>query len=185
VILAKVIPEEIMLLTNLESIPSNRLRGVLYPALIFVAWLIMSSGIVNAQDRRVWLNPWGIPEKPLNCEENLIHMEIAAQLASEESQRAGVIIAIARLGDSENSQELNSRRLHNVRVSLTDNLKIEPRRLIIASGERVRGYGRVEFYLGGKLIGGLLVKRGKDLCVDCCDIDERYYPYRKSKKRQR
>jgi hypothetical protein len=171
-----------MILTNLKSKPSKRLRSVLYPALSFVAWLIISSSTVTAQDRPVWLKPWGIPEGPLNCEENVIHMELAAQLASEESQRAGVIIAIARLGDGENLQELNSRRLHNVRVSLTDNLKIEPRRLVIASGQRVRGYGRIEFYLGGKLIGGLLVKRGKDLCVDCCDIDERYYPYRKRKK---
>ena len=162
----------------------NRLR-VSLPGLLFLLWLIMSSGIVNAQDRPVWLNPWGTPEKPLNCEENLIHIEIVARLASEESQRDKVLIIVARLGDNESSQELNRRRLHNLRVSLTENLRVDPQRLIMASGEKVRGSGRVEFYLAGKLIGALPIARGKDLCVDCCDIDERYYPYRKNEKRGR
>ncbi len=139
--------------------------------------------IVNAQDRPVWLHPWDAPEQPLNCEENIIHLEIIAELTSVERPRDGVLIVIARLGDGERSQELNRRRLYNVRVALMNNRQIDPQRLIMTSGERVRGYGRVEFYLGGKLMGGLRVARGKDLCVACCDIDERYYPYLKNKKR--
>lgn len=166
-----------------NSKPINR-RGVPGLALRLLLWLIVSSSIVNAQDRPGWLKPWGILEKPLNCEENVIHIEIAAELTVE-SQRDSVLIVIARLGDNESSQQLNRRRLHNLRVSLTENLHVDPRKLVMASGEKVRGNGRMEFYLGGKLIGGLLVERGKDLCVDCCDIDERYYPYRKNKKRRR
>jgi hypothetical protein len=149
-----------------------------------VLWLIVGGNLANAQERPAWLKPWGVPEQPLNCEENLIHMEIAAQLMAEDKQRDGVFIAIAHLGDGEHLQELNRRRLHNVRVSLIENLNVDSRRLILASGEPVRGYGRVEFYLDGKMIGGLPIQRGKDLCVDCCDIDERYYPYRKDNKRR-
>ncbi len=169
----------------LGTLKLSRRPGIVNCTLVITLWLVMNSIFVEAQDRPAWLKPWSIPEKPLNCEENLIHMEIAAQLTSEESQREGVLIAIARLGDGEQLQELNYRRLHNVRVSLTENLGVEPQRLVVASGEQVRGYGRVEFYLGGGLIGTLPVERGKDICVDCCDIDERYYPYRRGNKRRR
>ena len=159
---------------------NNRL-GASYPTLVLLLWLIVSSSTGNAQDRPGWPKPWGILEKPLGCEENMIYMEAAATLTSEESQRDKVLIVVARLGDHERFQGLNRRRLHNLRVNLTENLRVDPQRLVMTSGEKVRGNGRVEFYLGGKLIGALLVARGKDLCVDCCDIDERYYPHRKNR----
>jgi hypothetical protein len=110
-------------------------------------------------------------------------MEGANRLATEVDNRDGVVIAIARLGDGESRQELSRRRLHNVLTVLTDNLGLRRERIVLASGERVRGYGRVEIYVGGKLVDALLVDRGRDLCVDCCDIDERYYPHRRDRSR--
>jgi hypothetical protein len=110
-------------------------------------------------------------------------MEGINRLATEQSNRDGVVIAVARLGDGEYRQELNRRRLQNVLTGLTDNLGLREERVVLASGGRVRGYGRVEIYVGGKLVDALLVDRGRDLCVDCCDIDERYYPHRRDKSR--
>ena len=127
---------------------------------------------------------WGVPDKPLTCEQNLINIENTAKVMVEERLRDGVLILIARRGDRENTPSLDERRLHNVRVGLTDNLGTDPEQVVTTTGERVRGYGRVEFYLRGNLMGVLLAERGKDLCVDCCDIDDRYYPYFKSKKRR-
>jgi hypothetical protein len=94
----------------------------------------------------------------------------------------GVVIAIARLGTGEVSKGLSRRRLENVRVYLRDQ-GLSEERLIVAEGEKLKGYGRVEMYVAGKLIKSLLANRNKDLCVDCCDIDERYYPYRKDRRR--
>jgi hypothetical protein len=147
--------------------------------------IVLGSTIVAAQDRPAWLKPWGTPEKPLNCEENNLHLDLLANLTTVEGPRDGVLIVVARLGDGERSQQLNVRRLHNVRVGLMDNRRIDPQRVMLTSGEPVGGFGRVEFYLGGKLMGVLRIERGKDICVACCDIDERYYPYREKKKRRR
>lgn len=172
-------------MTNFLSKAKHNNRSIIGFLFLCTLLLGLGYGAANAQEHPAWLNAWGIPEKPLSCEENLIHIEIVGKLASEEDQRTGMMIVIARLGDGERLQELNRRRLHNVRVSLTENLGVDPRRIVVASGEKVNGLGRVEFYLGGKLVGGLPVKRGKDLCADCCDIDERYYPYRRDGKRRR
>ncbi len=150
--------------------------------LIFASWLACGC-LVIAQDRKSSSIPYGFSDKPRDCEINIIRMESLEKLAAAESNRDSVVIAVARLGDGEYAQELNRRRLQNVMTVLTDNLGMKKERVVIASGERVNGYGRVEVYVGGQLGDALLVNRGKDLCVNCCDIDKRYYPYRRDKKR--
>lgn len=148
--------------------------------LIFMSWLACG-GLVIAQERASSSIPYGFSDKPRDCEINIIRIESLKKLADAENNRT--VIAVARLGDGEYAQELNRRRLANVMTVLTGNLGMKKERVVIASGERVRGYGRVEVYVGGQLLDALLVHRGKDLCVDCCDIDPRYYPYRNDKKR--
>ena len=123
--------------------------------------------------------------KPTNCEINIIRMEAVTKHAVQEIANGGVIIAIARLGDGERLREINQRRLHNVWVYLTAYQSFAPKKVITAEGDRASGYGRVELYVGGKLVDALLIDRGKDLCVECCDGDERYYPYLKDKKQKR
>lgn len=166
---------------SLKNPARNRL-SVPCRALLFLLSVIVMTHIVKAQNRPAWLHSWETPEKPLNCEQNILHLDILGELTTVEGPPDGVLIVIARLGDGERSQELNHRRLYNVQVALTNDRRIDPKRLILTSGNRVRGDGRVEFYLGGKLMGGLRVARGKDVCVACCDIDERYYPYRKNRR---
>lgn len=150
--------------------------------IVFVLWLGFS-GLVIGQDRASSPVPYGFSEKPRDCGINIIRMETVKKLAAAESNRDSAVIAVARLGDGEYVRELDRRRLQNVVTVLTDNLDMKKERVVIASGERVRGYGRVEVYVVGQLVDALLVDRGKDLCVDCCDLDTRYYPYRKDKKR--
>jgi hypothetical protein len=126
----------------------------------------------------------GFANKPTNCEINIIRMEAATKHAIEETAHGGVIIAIARLGNGERSREINRRRLHNVETYLTSYQTLAKQNVITAEGKRVKGYGRVELYLGGKLVDLFLVDFEKDLCVDCCEGDERYYPFFKAKKRR-
>jgi hypothetical protein len=40
-------------------------------------------------------------------------------------------------------------------------------RIITAEGERVRGLGQLEFYVGGKLHSIFKVRRNKDLVAGC------------------
>ena len=103
------------------------------------------------------------------CEDNISALSNAHHLAGEE----GTIIAIARLGDGERNRELNSRRLHNVRMYLTEfDWHRPPQTLITAEGEPLKGYGRVELYVRGVLFAVLQVKRNQDLLVGSCEPDK-------------
>ena len=92
------------------------------------------------------------------CEDNISALSNAHHLAGED----GTIIVIARLGDGERNRELNSRRLHNVRIYLTEfDWHRPPQTLITAEGEPLKGYGRVELYVRGVLFAVLQVKRNQ------------------------
>jgi hypothetical protein len=122
------------------------------------------------------------PEAPQNCEENIFSMETFARITQEQTKDGGVLIAVARLGKGEKSREFNRRRLYNVREYLKDRAGIPPARVVVAEGERASGLGRIEFYLGGKMVGRLLVARNKDLCLICCDDYGPYYPQKDNTK---
>jgi hypothetical protein len=140
--------------------------------------LLMCATLVIAQtqvdvpiDRR-----WGVPASPQNCETNAVYLaQVKELMKTDQDDR---LIVSARLGSRETRQDLNRRRLYNVRLKLTEELGVPKERIIIAEGERVADFGRVEFYFGGQLIGALLASRLEDLCVGCCDADERFYPYK-------
>jgi hypothetical protein len=120
---------------------------------------------------------------PYGCESNANKLDKIRNEAIWGIGKEGVLIAIARLGKGEQSRELNRRRLYNVRVYLRG-YGVQNEKLIIAEGERINSYGRVEFYLGGKLLEVLSADRGKDLCVECCAEDDRFYPNKKGKKQK-
>ena len=111
---------------------------------------------------------WNLPDRPLNCEMNLQHLEDLRQMLANQANRDGLLIIVARLGNGEKQRDLSRRRLHNVRDGLTTNLGINVRQLVVAEGERVRGYGRVEFYLAGELVGALPVRRNSHVIK--CDF---------------
>lgn len=136
--------------------------------------LLVSEPFVSAQEKTD--KSWGVPNQPLNCEMNFQNLEYLSKLAQE--QRTGFLIIIARLGNLETQKELNDRRLYNVRLKLTL-LGVPSDKIVVAEGERLRGLGRVEFYLRGELIGALPIPKGSDICVGCCDPDHRFYPYKR------
>ena len=108
-------------------------------------------------------------QPPDNCEGNSARLDVVRN----KSRAAGenkVSIAVARLGSSEQSRELNRRRLYTIRSYLTA-MGLSSQRLITAEGERVQGYGRVELYIGGELVEVLAVERCQDLRVGICDND--------------
>lgn len=82
------------------------------------------------------------------------------------------LMVIARLGGGEVWRSLNWRRLRNVHAFWTEFIEGEYRRkpetVILAEGERVGGYGRLEFYVGGRLIEVLNTHRNRDLIAGVC-----------------
>ena len=106
---------------------------------------------------------WTVPVRPLNCETNLQRLEDLKRMVLEQPNRNGLLIMLSRLGSGERDDGLSRRRLSNVRDGLTKTLGIDDRRIISAYGERVRGYGRVEFYLAGGLVGALPVRRNSPI----------------------
>src|SRR5918998_1576813 len=87
---------------------------------------------------------------PGSCEMNAVIFDHMHSVISEGSVRDSLVIAVARLGNGETSRELNRRRLYNLRVRWRV-FGLPANRLIVAEGERVNGYGRVELYISGKL----------------------------------
>lgn len=127
---------------------------------------------------------WGVPERPLNCEMNLQSLELVRRLIGGKFNNGEVAIIIARLGNEEKTLKLNHRRLYNVREALNNMLGIPREKVIIAEGEPVKGFGRIEFYLGGVMVGALLVEKNIDICVSCCGPDDRFYPDKKEFNRK-
>jgi len=82
---------------------------------------------------------------------------------------------IAHLGTGETNPSLNRRRLNDVKTEfgLGDSPKI-----IFAVGARVRGLGRIYFYLGSELMSVTLIVRNGDFCALCCDRKKLFYKTR-------
>lgn len=131
---------------------------------------------------------WGIPDQPFNCETNDSYLAKIGEMLKAQNNQNSLLIIIARLGDREKQPRLNYRRLYNVRLKLNKEFGIVEKKMVVAEGEEVKGHGRIEFYLSGEMIGTLLVEKNRDICVGCCDPDERFYPYkerlRKSKNKK-
>ena len=113
--------------------------------------------------------------KPSNCPDRTANLDGIAQ-----STTAGeLIIVIARSGDGDTKAGLSRRRLHNVRAYWLEYLpavyRLRPESIILAEGERIGGFGQLEFYVGGKLIWADKVARNADLRVgECYPPDDSY-----------
>jgi hypothetical protein len=129
---------------------------------------------------------------PANCESNSSTLSSTSQ-AAQAAGPDGLIIAIARLGNGEHRRGLNLRRLHNVRIFLTDFAKRPVETVITAEGKPTTGFGRVELYVSGKLFDVIAVNKNGDLLVTLtCEPDEirprwadrNLYPYLDRKPRK-
>lgn len=106
--------------------------------------------------------PYFSPKEPIGCEVFLLYLEDA--LMRVQTAPNSYLIIIARLGDGENSGRLNTYRL-----KLLDNYlsRWRPVKYITAEGKKVKGYGRIEIYVGGKLLYEVPFKKGDNLKSFC------------------
>ena len=116
-----------------------------------------------------------VNRKPDNCESRSAVVDVLTQSVPADD----TIIVIAHLGRLETKPNLNWRRLQNLRTYWTQGVAPEARRkpetIVLAEGERVEGYGRLEFYVAGKLVWLINLRRNADFDVtDCVPPDDSY-----------
>jgi len=113
--------------------------------------------------------------KPSNCASRTAALDGITQKTPKDES----IIVIARPGEGDTRPGLSRRRLHNVRAYWSEYPPAEYRRrpetIVLAEGERVGGFGRLEFYVGGNLVWVDKVARNADLRVgECYPPDDSY-----------
>ncbi len=102
-------------------------------------------------------------EQPVRCEENINY--IATALAGGLTSDDLYVIVVARLGDGERSRKLNVFRLESIKWHLKS---LRVRNAVTAEGERKKGYGQLEFYIAGKLLLILPIRRKEKLDLLSC-----------------
>jgi hypothetical protein len=117
---------------------------------------------------------------PTNCENHIAILDIADQDAGQ----AGLIIIIGRPGKGERGKRLTEHRLYSARAYLTEYRRRSPKSIIVAEGERVDGYGRIEIYIGGKLHSLFAIKRDAELSVGSCEPEELDSPRQKELRKK-
>jgi hypothetical protein len=81
-----------------------------------------------------------------------------------------IVILVARLGNKETSSSLNRQRLRVARTYLHVSRGFEPPlredNIVVAQGARVRGDGRMEAYVRGKLFMVFIFKRNQNFAPE-------------------
>lgn len=108
-----------------------------------------------------------VDEKPNYCWYNELKLSYISQGIPLEK----TITVISRLGEKDTKQNLHKRRLHNIQAYLTqgvgEQIRREPKSIILTEGEPIKGFGQVEFYLEGRLIEVLKLNWNRDFVIDC------------------
>jgi len=99
------------------------------------------------------------PTRPVNCEDVTAYVETAMVMAQEAGEDSYLII-ITRLGDGERSRKLSLDRVHTVKAFM----RRWRGKSVVAEGDRVKGYGRLEIYVGGKQV--FILPLGRNAQVD-------------------
>lgn len=109
---------------------------------------------------------------------NSLYLDV---LTNEQRSTNELVFVIARLGRGETARSLSLNRLRSAHLYLVESGRIKREQVILAEGELIAGEGRVEFYLGGRLILVSLAERGRNVSLMCC---EGYIPPRKKRSRR-
>ena len=139
--------------------------------LAFALYSLAACGSAFAQ--RTSAEPYIVPSDS-SGEINSREVDSMAVEARESGER---LFVIGRLGTGETSRRLNLARLYNTRQYLSGK-SFDQQAIVFAEGGRVKGEGRIEFYLGSRLRLVTLAKRNKMPNLTCC---EDYIPPAKSK----
>jgi hypothetical protein len=136
-----------------------------HSAIVLAAAIFCSATSMAALAQAPTHDPTIVQSDANGCELNSVHVDGLIEEALRSGER---VFVIARLGSGEAASRINLYRLQDARnYFLVRNFSLD--RIVFAAGERSRGEGRIEFYLGGKLYLVSLAKRNRPVCLTCCD----------------
>lgn len=100
-----------------------------------------------------------------------LNSALADQIRVEAANTNEIITVFFRAGNGE-TPAVNSRRLSIVSKFLRKNKGwSNAQRFIFKRGGKIKGQGRVEFFIGKRLFWTALAKKGRIPCMDCCGFD--------------
>ncbi len=134
------------------------MKRIFYLIVLIVA-VASSSALIAAQQTQVEAQVEIAPPNEEGYRRNGIAIANLEALVNTTKERAFIV---AHLGRGETARQLNHRRLECIRSQFGSGVK--PGKVILVEGERVRGLGRVDFYLGSELMHVALVPRNSNLC---------------------
>ena len=133
--------------------------------IVMITYLVIispSTGIyaqeIQSAEPQVWTDMSGE-----DCETTMAVLDFAMIAAGKTKS----LIIIAQLGNGESSRRLNSHRLRFLVSYPVNGRGFSEKRIVTAQGERVRGAGQVEIYVGGDLHTVFKMKRNKDFTTGC------------------
>jgi hypothetical protein len=112
-----------------------------------------------AQQSEEHPTPYVVDNVDCNDEERAKELLDYASIAAKQDE---LFFIIARLGTGESYRDLIRRRLFAPKDYLMKTRGVSENRIIVAEGERVKGLGHVEIYIGSKLFILFKMKRHRD-----------------------
>ncbi len=113
-----------------------------------------------------------IPADAARCQRNTINVANLKQIARIKNQK---VFVIAHLGSKETSLNISRRRLKDIGAEFDQVSPMSRANLILAEGERVKGQGRVDVYLGSEVYFVSYVPVNGTFCSLCCDTKREFY----------
>lgn len=101
-------------------------------------------------------------ENPAPCEFAQSTLSVIHNLAKGKN-----IIIISRLGNGEVSNSLHKKRLSSAKKFYIDSWNRPADTIITASGDRVKGLGRLDIFLDGNYLDKILIGKNASLYVNC------------------
>ena len=130
----------------------------------FLFWLALCAVVGVAQQSSPGLS---IVKGDANAGElNSLYLD---KLANDQQSTHERVFVFARLERGEQARSLNLIRLKAARSYLVETRGIDKEQVILAEGERVADEGRIEFYLGSRLMLVSLAERGRNVSLNCCE----------------
>ncbi len=109
------------------------------------------------------LPPFASPKEPVNCELAGRYMDDAISRARRAEDTP--LLAIIRPGEREPSARISHMRLLQVKAYLE---YTRFSKYVVATGEKVQGFGRIELYVAGKLLYALPLQRNRGINLLSC-----------------
>jgi hypothetical protein len=112
-----------------------------------------------------------------------IHSSLSDMMRTKARESGERLFVIVRLGDGETSRRVATARIKAAKGYFLRDDNFKAQTAIFAEGERVKGEGRFEYYLGSKLQFVALAPKNKTINFTCCE--DYFPPVKKKTKRKR